>query len=373
MSSTIIGSSLGLATTILLSRIFGPQNFGIFKTLTAIYGLAINFLDFGFQNTLIKYISEFATKKQEEKINHLIQNLFLFRLIILVIIIPLSIIFREQIVIIFMKDKALSFLIYPIVIFTAIAFLDLTRPIIMGLQNFRLIALTNIITPFFTLLIVIPLSFFFGLPLAIIGLGVANLTGSFICIIYLYNKKVHKKTKKTILVWPKLIFSYGLPSYLSSMPSYAFLLIFPLISLFFNQTKVGYFALSFSFYTMMMIIPGIIGQVLFPRISSLAVRGITRAENMLKKILSFYVLLIVVEIALGYLFTKSLINIFVPQFLPAVPLAITMIVTGAILGTIVILISYFTALHKLRIAFGLNLSLTVLFILVSLMAMRIVF
>ena len=69
LTSTALGGALGAATTILLSRVFTPQDFGIFKTLTSFYGFFIYFLDFGFQNTIIKYTSEYSSKGKEEKIS----------------------------------------------------------------------------------------------------------------------------------------------------------------------------------------------------------------------------------------------------------------------------------------------------------------
>src|SRR3989344_5520256 len=98
-SSTIIGGIFGFSGAILLSRILGPENFGLFKTITALYGTIMTIFDFGLQNTLTKYTSEFSAKGQNEKIKFLIQNIFLFRLIVLIFIVALSVALKEQIAI----------------------------------------------------------------------------------------------------------------------------------------------------------------------------------------------------------------------------------------------------------------------------------
>ena len=372
--SISVSGFLGLATTILVSRILGPQNFGIFKTLTAIYGFFIGIFDFGCQNTLAKYISEFSTKKEEFKIRHLTQNIFLLRVVILIFVliflIPLSIIFKDQISLIFLKDEKISFLIYPATIYFIISFLDLTKPILTGLQNFKLISITNILASLSVLVVTTSFAYLGGLPLAIISLGIAHFIGSLAAIIFLFKKKIHKETKHSIFVWPQQISDYGIPSYFSNFPSYIFLAIIPLLSLFFNQTKVGYFAFSLSFYTSAMIIPGAVSVVLFPKIASLALQNVAKAQKTLKRTLALYSAVGILEIAATFLIAKPFVAFFVPQFLPAVGLVKTLIVTGVILGFGTLMVSYLNARHKLRISFILQLFLAFVFIFVSFFATK---
>src|SRR3989344_481462 len=157
-SSTLIGGIIGFSGTILLSRILGPENFGLFKTITALYGTIITLFDFGLQNTLTKYTSEFSAKGQNEKIKFLIQNIFLFRLIVLIFIVALSVALKEQIAITFLKDKKYTYLMLPGLIFAILSFIDITRPIIIGLQNFKLLSVVNILVPVLNIVILIPLT-----------------------------------------------------------------------------------------------------------------------------------------------------------------------------------------------------------------------
>ena len=56
---TAAGGFIGMITAIALSRILGPHDFGVFKTLTAFFGFFIYLFDFGFQNTLMKRKCEY--------------------------------------------------------------------------------------------------------------------------------------------------------------------------------------------------------------------------------------------------------------------------------------------------------------------------
>ena len=370
LASTVIGGGLGFISTILLSRILNPHNFGIFKTLTGIYGFAIYFLDFGFQNTLVKYLSEFSAQNQKGKANQLVQNLFLLRFVILIFIIALSLTFRQNIASLFLKNENLSYLIYHTLIFTFVAFLDLSRAAVIGLQNFQLIAVINIIVPLASILILIPLAYFFGLPAAIIGAAAAYLTGSLVSLGFLFKNKFHQRLKSPF-IFPKLVFSYGLPSYFSALPSYIFLAIIPLLSLFFPQNKVGYFAFSLSFYTVGMVVPGTISQILFPKIAALAAASKASAQAALFRALKIYLPVILFEIIFASAFAKPVILLFAPQFIAAYSLVVILVATAAFLGIGTILITYFTATHKLKIAFCLNFAAGVIFTLVAFIATKV--
>lgn len=373
LSSTAIGGIFSAATTVLLARIFAPHDFGIFKTLTSFYGFFIYFFDFGFQNTLIKYISQYKANGEYEKIRHLIQNLFFFRLLILLPIIVGSLIFKDEIARTFLGNKNLSYLIYPGIIFAIITFSDITRPIIIGMQNFRLISFINIIVPLAGLLILIPTAVYLGLPYAIIAAGIIYLIGSVISIAFLIKIGLHFRAKISLIRWPNLIISYGLPSYFSALPSYIFLAIIPFLSLFFNQTIIGYYAFSLSFYTLAMIIPVSISQILFPKISSLAAKNRKKALQTFKNVIFLYTFVAILEIIMIILFTKTFVSIFSPNFLPAVSLVIILVSTAAMLGIFTLLIAYFTARHKLKIAFALNIILALIFVFVSFAAIKLTF
>ena len=366
-SSTLIGGIIGFSGTILLSRILGPENFGLFKTITALYGTIITLFDFGLQNTLTKYTSEFSAKGQNEKIKFLIQNIFLFRLIVLIFIVALSVALKEQIAITFLKDKKYTYLMLPGIIFAILSFIDITRPIIIGLQNFKLLSVVNILVPVLNIVILIPLTIFFGLPLAIIAAGFSYILGSTFSIIYIFNQNIFKKTSKSIFVFPKLIFSYGLPSYFSNLPAYLFLGIIPIISLLFGQLKVGFYSFAFSFFSVTMIFPFVISQIIFPKIAGKP----SSAFIILKRSLYFYSLIAMIEITFTFFLIKPIILLIAPQFMRSANLVIALITSGAILGSGILFITYFTALHKLRIAFFLNTALGFSFIAISLLATKV--
>src|SRR3990167_3163782 len=354
LTSTALGGALGAATTILLSRVFTPQDFGIFKTLTSFYGFFIYFLDFGFQNTIIKYTSEYSSKGKEEKIRHLIHNLFIFRILILIPIVIFSLAFKKEIAIAFLNNENLSYLIYPAVIFSVITFSDLTRPIIIGLQNFSLLSIINIAVPLSGLLILIPAALLLGLPATIIALGITHLIGSTISIFFLIKKNYHVPTKYSLFRWPRLIFSYGFPLYFSTLPSYAFLGIIPFLSLFFDQNKVGYYSFALSFYTVAMIVPVSISQILLPRVASLSPK---HALETLKNTLFLYLFIAAMEILFVYFLAKSIISLISPNFIPAANLVIILVTMATTLGFGTLLISYFTAKKKLGLVLVLNVIL----------------
>ena len=73
LSGNILAQGIGFLTIIIISRDLGPEQYGIFSLLIAIFMIAIQVSDFGVSTSYVKYVSENLSKAKED-INNNIGN-----------------------------------------------------------------------------------------------------------------------------------------------------------------------------------------------------------------------------------------------------------------------------------------------------------
>ena len=65
LSGNIVAQGIGFLTIIIISRDLGPEQYGIFALLIAIFTIAVQFSDFGISTSYVKYLSENLDKSKE--------------------------------------------------------------------------------------------------------------------------------------------------------------------------------------------------------------------------------------------------------------------------------------------------------------------
>ncbi|MFH1472582.1 MAG: oligosaccharide flippase family protein, partial [Nanoarchaeota archaeon] len=112
---------------IMLSKQFGPEGFGNFKTVLSLFLFLPALIEFGAGATLTKYIAEGNTG--------IIRWFLKLRVVSYAVVGALLFIFREQIAAVFLKDASLSALILPGIILFLFTFFEIFKPIVQGFQN----------------------------------------------------------------------------------------------------------------------------------------------------------------------------------------------------------------------------------------------
>jgi len=85
-----VGNSLagfiGMVLMIILSRILGPSEFGVFSVSFAFFCLLAKFADLGFNFAMVKDISESRAKNEKEKIKRIFETVFCSKIVISLLI-----------------------------------------------------------------------------------------------------------------------------------------------------------------------------------------------------------------------------------------------------------------------------------------------
>jgi len=360
-STSIVSAFFSILSTLIFSRFLGPSGYGLFKIAMGLATTAAYLLDVGVKYLIPRYIAEFESKKQPENIAHLLEKTLLIKAVIAIIILIITWFFSQSISQIFFHSKDLEILVWPSMLVFIIIFLDLTVPILIGYQNFKLIALSSILVPFAHIIFGLPLVYILGIRGLLIAAFLAFISGSIPALRFII-KKAKRGTAPRSFSYKNAIINYSLPAYFSNIPTYIYIVIIPLLSLFYTQKQVGYYSFSLSFFTATQLFPLTIANVMFPKIAQLNSRNKTTvAFRTYKRLLLIYTPIAVFGSIFCIPITEPIIRLLVPAFLPATKIIVIQIIASFAMGYIFISVYYVTAINKLKLATILNWILSISF------------
>lgn len=342
--ASFIGSIILFVANLILSKHFGPEGFGNFKTVISLFVFLPAMIEFGAGVTLIKYIAQFSNK---EKINYLVRWFLKLRIISYLTLLSIIFILREQVALYFLKDPSLTYLILPGIFLSGFIFFDIFRFIILGFQNFKLYSFSQFLTLVSTGILTIIFGYFFGVYYAIMGWGLGYLIGNLPNIRFSFTKKIFEKTKAIDV--KKIFLGYSIPIHLMIIPGFLGTAVVPILCLFFSQKLIGYFAFAMIFYQGVLLIPTALFSVLLPKFSELnGSENLKEARIKLKKVFLTYTPIVILGIIACLLFSELFIGIIAPVYLPGLVAFKTLICFGLLVGYLLIYRSYLTGLAKME-------------------------
>ena len=184
--ASLIGSIILLVSNLVLSKHFGPESFGNYKTVVALFLFLPALIEFGAGTTLTKYIAEFS----DDRIPYMVRWFLKLRVVLYLFLLGFIFFFREQIAIYFLKDASLSYLILPGLLFGFFVFFEIFKPITLGFQNFKLYSFSQFLTFTSAGLFTIVVGYLFGVYYAIIAYGAGYLVGNLSNIRFSLAKEV---------------------------------------------------------------------------------------------------------------------------------------------------------------------------------------
>ena len=360
-SMSLVSAVFSFSSTIIFSRFLGPSGYGVFKTAISLASTAAYVLDMGVRFLFPRYIAEFEDKNQPGNIARLIEKTLLIKAIFAIVILISTWFFSQTISQIFFHSHDLDTLVWVTMIVFVIIFLDVTIPILIGYQNFKLVALASILVPVTHIIIGIPLVYILGIKGLLLAAALAFIIGSIPGIRFII-KKAKRKVRLKGFSFKSAVINYSLPAYFSSIPSYIFIVIIPILSLFYTQKQVGYYSFSLSFFTAAQLIPITLANVMFPKVAQLnAANKTSEAYKTFKRLIVIYTPIAICGIIFSIPIIKPVVSLLAPVFLPASNIIIYQVIASFIMGYFFIAVHYVTAINKLKMATALNWILSISF------------
>ncbi|MBU4245691.1 MAG: oligosaccharide flippase family protein [Nanoarchaeota archaeon] len=359
--ASFAGSLFLFVANIILSKQFGPEGFGNFKTVLSLFLFLPALIEFGAGATLTKYIAEGNTG--------IIRWFLKLRVISYAVVGGLIFAFRNHIAEVFLKNPALNYLVLPGLLVFFLTFFEVFKPIVQGFQNFKLLGWSQFLTMFLQGSLMIILGHYFGVAYAIIGWGIGYALANIPNIAYTFKKKI----SKTPIDIKKIFRNYSIPIHLMIIPNSISIAIIPILSLFFAQKLIGYYAFAWTFYSGVLLIPTALSSVMFPKISALhGAKDFKKAKSTLKKILLLYTPIALAGIAGTLMFSAQIINVVAPSYLPGLAVFEALVIFGIVAGYAQIYRTYLTAKGDMRALTAMILAQNVALLGVSFGAVRIV-
>jgi O-antigen/teichoic acid export membrane protein len=259
------GASFLLSVTV--ARFLCPEENGHYAQFSLISNLFFIFFNFGLGNGLTYFISNGSMSLSQAKI--FCKNIVLLSLLIIGIIFLLVFISSDI-------RKVLSNFDVPIIIFLMgilggclLLAINMCSFVFLGERKYDLFNLSTFNRNF------IPLMLVFGCALEVknaLSFSLATILGLFITLCWGRSKlRINleaNKLENRKNFYLRQMWSYSLPSYLANLLHYASNrgLAFSL-SYFKTIEEVGYLLLALIFLESVLIVPGAIGQILFPKVS----------------------------------------------------------------------------------------------------------
>ena len=360
-SMSLVSAVFSFSSTIIFSRFLGPSGYGVFKTAISLASTAAYVLDMGVRFLFPRYIAEFEDKNQPGNIARLIEKTLLIKAIFAIVILISTWFFSQTISQIFFHSHDFDTLVWLTMIVFVIIFLDVTIPILIGYQNFKLVALASILVPVTHIIIGIPLVYILGINGLLLAAALAFIIGSIPGIRFII-KKAKRKVRLKGFSFKSAVINYSLPAYFSSIPSYIFIVIIPILSLFYTQKQVGYYSFSLSFFTAAQLIPITLANVMFPKVAQLnAANKTSEAYKTFKRLIVIYTPIAICGIIFSIPIIKPVVSLLAPVFLPASNIIIYQVIASFIMGYFFIAVHYVTAINKLKMATALNWILSISF------------
>ena len=367
-SAGFIGALFLFASNLMLSRVFGPEAFGNYKTIIPLFMFVAALVDFGAMPTLTKYIAEFVARKETGKINNLIWFFLKVKGLSIVSVVMVIYAARDTFAQMFLGDAALSYLIVPGLMLSLFILFDITKPIVAGFQNFKLFSFSGFLTNASIGAATVALGYFFGVYYAILGWVVGYFVGNLPNIWFILKEKYLCKNKAKVDI-TQIFRRYSLPMHGIYLLNVSNLLIIPVLSLFFAQELIGYYAFAWIFYSGIMLIPIALAQVLFPKVSEMHAQG-KNTKSVLRGVLCAYSLVVFIGIGVIQLFSAHIIAFVSYDYISGLLIFKWLNCAGLLLGYLLIYAHYLSAKSEVRKAAWVFFVMNVALFLVSFWVMQ---
>lgn len=345
-SAGFLGALFLFASNLFLSRHFGPEIFGNYKTIVSLFVFLPLLVDFGAGPTLTKYIAEFLARKEDGKINKLVRFFFKVKGLSLFTLVVIIYVFRADFSIAFLKDPALSYLVVPGLVLSFFILFEITKPVILGFQNFKLFSFSNFLTTASIGIGTVALGYYYGVYYAILGWSLGYFVGNLPNLWFILKKRFLSRSGAKLDV-SQIVRKYSFPMYGMGLLNMSSVLIIPVLSLFFPQKLIGYFGFAWIFYSGIMLIPAAFAQVLFPKVSEFEAKKLD-AKTYIASVFGAYTFIAVIGVLAMYFFSSHIISFVSIDYLPGLLIFKWLTVAGFVLGYLLIYANYLNAKQEIK-------------------------
>lgn len=337
--ASILAAGFGYGIRVLFARALTVEEYGLFYAVIGFVSFFAGFKALGLNSASVKYFAEFAAKNNHQHIKNTARYLFLVQTLVFLPFVILCVVFAKPLALSYFKDATAA----PILIIISLAFLlsileTVFASLFLGLQRIKSFSTVDTIGNAFILLVAYVL---FQFMHGVLVPAYAYL-GSFLLVpivYYVLLKRVYPEffTTRAMPDKPLLkhLFSYGLPLtggiVATSLLASADTLI---LTYFRTLTEVGFYQAALPIVALLRYLGKSVSTIILPISSELSVarkHELTATIPHVQRLIT--VLIVPLALAIVVFAAPTLLFLFGPAYLPAVP-ALQMLGISAIFVTI---------------------------------------
>ncbi len=298
-SSRILLIILGLFSNIIITRYLGVENYGIYTLALIIIALGTQFGNFGLHAVNIFYVA-----KRKMLLGMLLKNSILFSIvsgtIIGIIVYLVSIIYPK----VFNVDPTILLII---IVMIPISLMSLfTKNLLIGIGKIKLDNKISIYTRILTILLLLLSIYLFELDVnvALCIFAIGLLVGLFFILKILKKNVIYRYKLSSKLL--KKISKFGLKAYISAI--FAFLVLKSdlfFVNYYLSKSELGYYSLAVSFIDYVLMLPVIIGTILYQKLSSM--KNDYEKYKLMKNIRNYFFMFYILFLIILYNLSESII------------------------------------------------------------------
>jgi len=311
--SLVIVTLITSIQSIIVARLLGPENLGIFTILNNLQGTVALLATFGIPAATIKFVAEFNATDRTTLERAISTSFFLISPIAILIsiiyflsakIIALRL-YHEQILVALIMVSAITVVI--------LSMFSPLQSILQGFHKIELFSRLNILNSFISLPIIIYFVFKYGLIGAVIGALITAVIKTAINFRFVYKVLKEKKVNFQFNIDQKIakkMLNYGFPTLLSGIvviPAFWFANTTLALKSGFGQ--VGLFGVAKTLSNFLMFIPSAIAVPLVPLISELHAIDPREMSNLVSRIFRLVGLFLLPLVLILGLYSRNIISI----------------------------------------------------------------
>ncbi|MGD0329214.1 MAG: flippase [Nitrososphaeria archaeon] len=345
--------------SILIARLLGQDNYGLYSLAIVAPQLLVNSLDFGINYAITRFTAKYRSEGKKDLAASILKTGFILKLIIGVTVFCICFVFSNFIAIYFTNRIELS----PFIKFTSLLIIFQTifnslGSAFMGLDKMEGTALTSFIqatvkTALSPLLILLGLGIFGALTGHVLSYIVASVLGGLLFM--RFYRKLGNPSKDGLTSDSKVIFNYGIPIYAAGLFG---LIISPfqtiILAHFCSNAEIGNYAVATLLLSMLTILTVPFG-VLFPAYSKVS-SGSDELKRIFKRSIKYSSLIVVPSALIIAILSKQIVQILYGPDFPLAPLYLQLsLLTYFFAGFgSIIFIDLFTGIGETKIYFKAN-------------------
>lgn len=328
----MLSAVLGFFLSIIVARVLQPYEFGLYAFAISAAALFITFSDFGISTTMVRFVSNFQSKKQYGKAKSVLYFMTKYKLLLVFSIGLLMCLFSSQIASNFYNKPELTLMTFlaGFILITQTLF-TYSLNIFRALKDFRASAISDVAHAILKIVFVVSLAVIgFQAYGAVVGL-IISYAAVMIYVIYYVSKKHGdilgaKKSHVDVKILRKFTFWAGITTILIALVNSIDKTI---ISIFLPIQNVGFYSIGLTWASALTVATPITSFVLFPYFS-LHVSGKT-LSSMLQKSIKYGIMSILPLAAVVSLFSPSIIPILYKSSYDAAIPVLSILVLSSVL------------------------------------------